>query len=66
MSFLLFGKKLLSVFDTTQEIKQGEYPPLNRIERVWYAPVDGEYADDRGNKKKLKAGEVGHRKIRYV
>lgn len=38
LSYLFFTKKLISVFDTTQEIKEGEYPPLNHIERKCLFP----------------------------
>lgn len=33
LSWLIFTKKLISIFDTRQEIKEGEYPPLNHVER---------------------------------
>lgn len=33
-SFLLITKRLVSVFDTRQEIKSGEYPAMRHIERM--------------------------------
>jgi len=32
-SFMFLSKQGTEIFDTTQEIKQGAYPPLNHIER---------------------------------
>jgi len=33
INFIYISKKLISVFDTRQEIKMGQYPALNHIER---------------------------------
>jgi len=37
-SFMWIGKDRVKIFDTTQEIKQGKYPPLNHIERECISP----------------------------
>jgi len=37
-SFMLLSRKGIELYDTTQEIKQGEYPPLNHIERECIYP----------------------------
>lgn len=37
-SFLFLNRSAIDIYDTTQEIKQGEYPPLNHIERTCIKP----------------------------
>jgi len=37
-SFMLLNRSAIDIYDTTQEIKQGKYPPLNHIERECIYP----------------------------
>jgi len=38
-SFMFLSREGINLFDTTQEIKQGKYPPLNHIERQCIDPT---------------------------
>jgi len=37
-SFMFLTRKAIDIYDTTQEIKMGKYPPLNHIERECVTP----------------------------